>query len=89
MAKVITLDELRTTHGHGYEEMMFSDEATSQEKTEIMECVWINGHIMLEDGCTADANEDIYSASYGQRDGSRIWFGKPTDEQRRMTPWGL
>ena len=86
-ARVLTLEELRTSSGHGWEEIRYSGDEEDVEGVALQECVWINGHIMLEDGCTADANEGIFPERYGMKYGCRVWQGMPTDEMRKETPW--
>ena len=87
MAKVLTLEELENTHGYGYEEMMFAGDEEEPAGVELMACVWINGHIMLADGNSADTGSDVFRERYGRRNGNRIWYGKPSAEQREAEPW--
>ena len=87
LPRVLTQEELRTSSGHGWEEIWYSGDEEDVEGVALQECVWINGHIMLEDGCTADANGGIFQERYGMKYGCRVWQGMPTDEMRKETPW--
>jgi len=82
--RLITLEELQTGHGHGWEECWMEPEDGEAGGAELTECVWINGHVMLEDGTGSAGN---YAEHYGYR--LRIWAGEeaPTDEARRRETW--
>ena len=89
-ARLMSLEELRTGNGRGLEETwcMGDQKEGEAEGIWLAECVWINGHIMLEDGCTADAHEAPYVEGYGKKGGCRVWSGLPTEQQRMEAPWG-
>lgn len=89
-ARLMSLEDLRTGNGRGLEEVwcMGDQKEGEAEGIWLAECVWINGHIMLGDGCTADAHEAPYVEGYGKKGGCRVWSGLPTDQQRMEAPWG-
>lgn len=82
--RLLKLEELQAGHGHGWEESWFEPEDGEAGRAELTECVWINGHVMLEDGTESGDN---YAESYGKR--LRVWQGMepPTDEARRRETW--
>ena len=88
-AHIVPRELLLCTWGHGWEETHFRGDDEDPESVELVECVWINGHIMNADGSDADADSDWWRENYGKRYGVRIWTGdkKPRDKQREETPW--
>ena len=88
-ATLIQRELLLCTYGHGWEECYFIGDDEEPESITLEECVWISGHIMLESGSDADASSEWWAENYGRKYGTRIWLGdeKPTEQQRRETPW--
>lgn len=88
-AQLMPRELLLHTWGHGWEESHFRGDDEDPEGFELVEVVWINGHIMTEEGRTADADSDYWQEHYGKRYGIRIWTGdeKPTREQREGATW--
>ncbi|MBR4334406.1 MAG: hypothetical protein IKP72_17165 [Clostridia bacterium] len=88
-AHIVPRELLLHTWWHGWEERHYRGDDEDPEGFDLIECVWINGHIMTEDGCTAEADSDYWKEHYGKRYGVRMWAGnvEPTQEQREETPW--
>lgn len=86
-ASLVPWEELEATCGVGWEEMWTEPPDGEAGQTSLMRCAWVYGHIIFEDGSTNDY--DNYRRDYGRRGHVRIWSGpdRPTDEQRRETPW--
>ena len=87
-ARLMSLEELRRSHGHGFEEVSFLSDVQNPEEVVIWECVWLNGRIMMENDSTASAWADPYAENYGKWGGCRVWSGLPTEQQRMEAPWG-
>ena len=87
-ARLMSLEELRRSHGHGFEEVSFSSDVQNPEEVVIWECVWLNGRIMMENDSTASAWAGPYAENYGKWGGCRVWSGLPTEQQRMEAPWG-
>lgn len=88
-AHIIPRELLLHTWGHGWEERHYRGDDEDPEGFDLIECVWINGHILTEDGCSAEADSDYWKENYGKRYGVRLWAGnvEPTDKQREEKPW--
>lgn len=88
-AQIVPRELLLHTWGHGWQESHVIGDDEDPESFDLAECVWINGHIMDEDGSDANAASDYWAENYGKKYGIRIWTGdeKPTDKQREETPW--
>lgn len=88
-AHIVPRELLMHTWGHGWEERHYRGDDEDPEGFDLIECVWINGHILTEDGCSAEAGSDYWKEHYGKRYGVRMWAGnvEPTDKQREETPW--
>lgn len=88
-AYLVPYEQLLQTWGHGWEETWLIGDDEEPERFDLEPCVWINGHIMLESGSSADARGDCWREKYGRRFGMRVWGGRkpPTEEQRKNTPW--
>lgn len=88
-------EELLQGYGHGWEERWYvgdeeePDPSTSLRMTDLYECVWLDGQMIVKDGGGADADSEWWTAHYGKQYGVRVWRGDdpPTDEQREETPW--
>ena len=89
-AVLMPLEGLRKSWGHGWEEIWYEAEEDEPEGIVLSECVWIDGYIVLIDGCNGDAWSEWWEERYGRRYGVRVWAGDepPTEEQRKETPWG-
>ena len=87
-ARLLTLKELQTRHGHGYEECYFlpDDEEVEPAHTELMECVFIRGQWILPDGNIGSVNA---AGRYNVRGFWRIWEGDipPTREEMEAAAW--
>ena len=83
--RLVARDELLSSYGHGWEESWLIGDDEDPERFDLIECVWINGHIMNADGSSAHANSDWWHDHYNGRYGVRIWAGDepPTTEQRK------
>ena len=88
-AHIVPRELLMHTWGHGWEERHYRGDDEDPEGFDLIECVWLTGHILTEDGCSAEADSDYWEEHYGKRYGVRLWTGdvKPTDKQREETPW--
>ncbi len=73
--------------GSGWEERWYIPLDGDPAETIFTRCAWVDGHVLCEDGSTN--NLDIYERHYGKCGGCRIWGGpfKPTEQQRKETPW--
>jgi len=89
LPELVPLEMLGYTWGHGWEERHMIGDEEEPEGFVLKECVWISGHIMLEDGRTADTGSAWWQENYGREYGARIWTGtrRPTEEMRRAAPW--
>ena len=87
--RVIPREALLEGWGHGWEESHNIGDDEDPESFSLAACVWIDGHIMDEDGSDANASSDYWAEMYGKRYGVRIWAGDdpPTEEQREAVPW--
>ena len=88
-AKIVPRELLMHTWGHGWEERHYRGDDEDPEGFDLIECVWLTGHILTEDGCSAEADSDYWLEHYGKRYGVRLWTGdvKPTQEQREAVMW--
>ena len=88
-AHIVPRELLMHTWGHGWEERHYRGDDEDPEGFDLIECVWINGHILTEDGCSAEADSDYWKEHYGKRYGVRLWAGnvEPTQEQREAVIW--
>lgn len=88
-ARVLPREELLTGWGHGWQESHLIGDDENPEGFDLAECVWINGHIMDQDGSDANAASDYWAEKYGKRYGIRIWAwdDPPAKEQREAAPW--
>ena len=87
MARIIPLDELTATWGHGWEESRFEDDDTGKITTDLQECAWLYGNTIHIDGsgyCDQD-NSDWVKANY--RKWLRVWDKKPTAKERKAAKW--
>lgn len=90
LARLMAREELLDGFGHGWEESHLIGDDEDPEGFDLVECVWINGHIMDADGSDAHADSDYWKENYGTEYGVRVWRGvvPPTEEQRKGTPFG-
>jgi hypothetical protein len=88
-AELLPRELLLHTWGHGWEECYFIGDDEEPERITLEECVWINGHIMLDSGSDADARSEWWVNHYGRKYGTRIWVGNepPTEQQQKETHW--
>ena len=88
-AHIVPRGLLLHTWGHGWEENHRIGDDEDPERIDLTKCVWINGHIMNEEGSNADAGSGYWEAWYNSKCGVRIWTGdeKPTEEQRKAALW--
>ena len=88
-AHIVPRELLMHTWGHGWEERHYRGDDEDPEGFDLIECVWLTGHILTEDGCTAEADSDYWAEHYGKRYGVRLWAGdvEPTQEQREAVMW--
>lgn len=88
-AELVPYDVLLRSSGRGWEEAWCAGEDGDADTVDLAPCVWIDGHIMLADGCNADARSERWRERYGRPRGMRIWEGDapPTEEQRKEAPW--
>ena len=88
-AYLVPYEQLLQTWGHGWEETWLIGDDEEPESFDLEPCVWINGHIMLESGSSADAGSDHWREQYGRKYGMRVWRGstEPTEEQRKAVKW--
>jgi len=89
-ARLVSLEEMQTTYGHGWEESPAVDadgEATGTSMLE--ECVWIYGHVAMAESGFGDMFEEWWAKRYGVKGCARFWAGSvpPTAEQMEETPW--
>ena len=87
--EIVPYEELLRGTGKGWEETWLIGDDEDPERFDLEPCVWIDGHIMLASGSSADAGGSHWAEQYGRRYGMRVWRGKtpPTEEQRKCTPW--
>ena len=87
--RLLTLEELETGFGHGWEECWLIGDDEDPERFDLEECVYLHGHLILESGSTANARSDHWQESYNKRFGMRVWEGidPPTEEQRKAVAW--
>lgn len=71
-AHIVPRELLMHTWGHGWEERHYRGDDEDPEGFDLIECVWINGHILTEDGCSAEADSDYWKENYGKRYGVRL-----------------
>ena len=88
-AHVVPRELLLHTWGHGWEESHLIGDDEDPESFILTECVWINGHIMDENGSDAHADSDHWKENYNRKYGVRVWCGddEPTKEQREAIQW--
>ena len=88
-AQLMPRELLLHTWGHGWEESHMIGDDEDPESFDLVEVVWINGHIMTAEGSDANADSEYWKDRYNCTYGVRIWTGdeKPTEEQRKATPW--
>ena len=86
---LMTLHELLTTSGAGWEESRFTGEEGEADEIILEPCAWCNGHLILENGTTANLHDEQVTETYNKAGGGyRIWRGdKPTEEQRKGEKW--
>ena len=86
---VVPRELLLHTWGHGWEESHLIGDDEDPESFVLTECVWINGHIMDENGSDAHADSDHWKENYNRKYGVRVWCGddEPTKEQREAIQW--
>ena len=86
---IVPRELLMHTWGHGWEERHYRGDDEDPEGFDLIECVWLTGHILTEDGCSAEADSDYWAEHYGKRYGVRLWAGdvEPTQEQREAVMW--
>ena len=84
-ARLLTLEEAQTATGHGWEEIWLYETDENPETIDLFECVFIHGHIRIDDGDISEVRPDRYGKKYH----SRLWMGDipPTDEQRKAAKW--
>lgn len=87
--EIVPYEELLRGTGKGWEETWLIGDDEDPERFDLEPCVWIDGHIMLASGSSADADSDHWREQYGRRYGMRVWRGstEPTEEQRREAAW--
>ena len=88
-AQLMPRELLLNTWGHGWEESHRIGDDEDPESFDLVEVVWINGHIMTVDGSSADADSEYWEGRYNCTYGVRVWTGdeKPTEEQRKSAHW--
>ncbi len=88
-ANIVPYEVLLHSAGRGWEESWNAVEDGDADEGSLMPCVWIDGHIMLSDGCNADARSERWAEMYGRARGLRVWEGDmpPTEEQRKKAIW--
>jgi len=89
-ARLVSLEELQTTWGHGWEELPEVDEVGRLTGTSMLEeCVWIYGHVAMSKSGYSDMFQKCWDKLYGVKGWARFWDGSvpPTAEQMAETPW--
>lgn len=73
--------------GHGwYEQFTLGDDEDPPEHL-MIECVWMSGYVLLNDGDGCVDYPNYIRKWYGRRGGPRIWDKKPSAEEMEATPW--
>ena len=88
--RVLTLDEVLTGKGCGWIENWFEpdEETGAPDYKELFECAWCyGGVVMMESGMLDHSEPEHVKKFYGKKYGTRIWTGRPTEEEREATPW--
>ena len=89
-ARLVSLEEMQTTWGHGWEESPGLDEDGEPTGTTMLEeCVWINGHVAMTESGFGNMFKECWAKLYGVKGWARFWAGSvpPTAEQMAETPW--
>ena len=84
--RIMTIDELRDTVGHGWEENWIEPEFEGgADRFELTPCAWCLGSIALPENCHATVGQ--IESLYNKRYGLRMWSDFPAPEDTEAAPW--
>ena len=87
--RLLALRELENSFGHGWEESHLIGDDEDPERFTLVECAWVNGHVINEDGSDAHVQSNYWQEKYNRPYGVRVWEGDepPTEEKRKAALW--